>query len=403
MEGLIELKRLTVINIVDNETDALSSPCSCMTPTPNISKSTPTNTGTSTGTGTAAPDNRPCTYTQELVTVLSDHKILNFDYMCHAAHGLSLLLIAEYDEEENETETVQEVTKSNDNDTSTYAYASVQNASSTVPVPKKRRKSTQLLFDGGPDPAVWRSNAQKLKIDLPSIDTVVLSHYHVDHSNGLRAAVKDISAARIQSGHPDPLVVDLHKSKITTRGLKVRGKIYAMKPDNPTIEELGGTMIHTTLNGKGHLVGNGCFYVSGEIPRKTSFELGIPGHFTGLEDGNWVPDEDVMDERYVACKIRGRGIVVFSACSHAGIVNVCNDAVEKLSSNLTGVVGGFHLAGSSVDNRIDSTISGLKELEPEILLAGHCTGWRAKAKLYQAFEYNFQPLTVGGKYVFNSM
>mmetsp|Transcript_1917 Transcript_1917/g.2314 ORF Transcript_1917/g.2314 Transcript_1917/m.2314 type:complete len:177 (-) Transcript_1917:435-965(-) len=176
-----------------------------------------------------------------------------------------------------------------------------------------------------------------------------------------------------------------------------------MKPDNPTIEELGGTMIHTTLNGKGHLVGNGCFYVSGEIPRKTSFELGIPGHFTGLEDGNWVPDEDVMDERYVACKIRGRGIVVFSACSHAGIVNVCNDAVEKLSSNLTGVVGGFHLAGSSVDNRIDSTISGLKELEPEILLAGHCTGWRAKAKLYQAFEYNFQPLTVGGKYVFNSM
>jgi len=105
----------------------------------------------------------------------------------------------------------------------------------------------------------------------------------------------------------------------------------------------------------------------------------------------------------VACKIRGRGIVVFSACSHAGIVNVCNDAVEKLSSNLTGVVGGFHLAGSSVDNRIDSTISGLKELEPEILLAGHCTGWRAKAKLYQAFEYNFQPLTVGGKYVFNSM
>ena len=49
--------------------------------------------------------------------------------------------------------------------------------------------------------------------------------------------------------------------------------MYPMKPDNPTIEELGGEMIRTTLNTKGHLVGNGCFYVSGEIPRKTSFEV----------------------------------------------------------------------------------------------------------------------------------
>ena len=66
----------------------------------------------------------------------------------------------------------------------------------------------------------------------------------------------------------------------------------------------------------------------------------MPGHLTGLADGSWVPDEDVLDERNVPCKIRGRGIVVFSACSHAGIINVCNDAVEKLNSNLTGAVGG---------------------------------------------------------------
>lgn len=116
-----------------------------------------------------------------------------------------------------------------------------------------------------------------------------------------------------------------------------------------------------------------------------------------------MPDEKLMDERYVAVKIRGRGIVVFSACSHAGIINVCNDVVSKLNASLTGVVGGFHLAGSSVENRIEATIEGLRELKPDILLAGHCTGWRAKAKLYEAFEYNFQPLTVGGKYVFNSM
>ena len=132
-------------------------------------------------------------------------------------------------------------------------------------------------------------------------------------------------------------------------------------------------------------------------------KIGMPGHFTGLPDGNWIPDEEIFDERYVAVKLRGRGIIVFSACSHAGIVNVCNDVMSKLKSKLTGVVGGFHLAGRSMEDKIDDTISCLKELNPDILLAGHCTGWRAKARLSQEFEYSFQPLSVGGKYIFNGL
>lgn len=44
------------------------------------------------------------------------------------------------------------------------------------------------------------------------------------------------------------------------------------------------------------------------------------------EDGSWEPDPLIMDERYLAVNIAGRGLVVFSACSHAGIVNVVQDA-----------------------------------------------------------------------------
>lgn len=134
-----------------------------------------------------------------------------------------------------------------------------------------------------------------------------------------------------------------------------------------------------------------------------SKQKGIPGHFRGLPDGNWVPDENISDERYVAVQIRGRGVIVFSACSHAGIINVCHDVMDKLQSKLTGVVGGFHLAGRSVEGKIDSTIQELQKINPEIILSGHCTGWRAKAKLYEAFEYNYQPLSSGGRYVFNAM
>ena len=79
MSDVIEVKRLTVIDIVDNETDPLSSPCCCMKPIPNKSSST---------SSRSDPDKRPCTYTQELMTVVRNEKALDFNSMCYAAHGM---------------------------------------------------------------------------------------------------------------------------------------------------------------------------------------------------------------------------------------------------------------------------------------------------------------------------
>ena len=42
--------------------------------------------------------------------------------------------------------------------------------------------------------------------------------------------------------------------------------------------------------------------------------------------GEWHDDPLIMDERYLAVHVKGRGPVVFSACSHAGIINVMHDA-----------------------------------------------------------------------------
>ena len=356
MIDLIEVKSLTVINLVDNETDGMSSPCSCIMTIPN-------NNG--------KVDDRVAIYTQEIAARLTQDNELNMNRLCHAAHGLSLLLIAEYDQDID---------------------------GKIVPMKK------HLLMDGGPDPNVWRENVKKCGVDLKKIDNIVLSHYHIDHSNGLRAAVEDISKEKSQSNLA-PVVVDLHHSQIVTRGFKVRGKIYPMVPDNPTSAEFESMGAKVELHQKGHLVDD-CFYVSGRIPRHTDYETGLPGHFRqidGKHGKQWVPDEEIDDERYIACRIKGRGVVVFSSCSHAGIVNVCKSATEETASTLTAVIGGFHLAGSSVEDRIDATIDALKDLKPDILLAGHCTGWRAKAKLASAFPYNFQPLSVGGSYKFNSM
>lgn len=38
-------------------------------------------------------------------------------------------------------------------------------------------KSHFALFDGGPDPGLWRHNAEKLAIPYSKIEAVVLSHW----------------------------------------------------------------------------------------------------------------------------------------------------------------------------------------------------------------------------------
>ena len=52
------------------------------------------------------------------------------------------------------------------------------------------------------------------------------------------------------------------------------------------------------------------FFVSGEIPRVTSYEKGFPGHKRRSEDGtSWEDDPLIMDERFLAAHVRGKGIV----------------------------------------------------------------------------------------------
>ena len=262
------------------------------------------------------------------------------------------------------------------------------------------RESTHtLLVDAGPDPDLWKTNAANLQIDLQRIDAAVLTHYHWDHSAGFRGAIPSIASSR--QGYP-PLLVDLHSAEILSRGRPSEaGGVVPHKPDNPGVEELNLLGANTVKHSSEHTLCNGMFYISGHIPRNSKYETGIPNHLS-LIDGKWVEDEEIADERYVAMHVKNRGIVVISACSHAGIINVCRDARERFGgAPLFAVIGGFHLGGKQVENRIPQTIADLKEMDPKIVLAGHCTGWRAKAMLANQLPNGFQPLAVGASYVFS--
>ena len=178
-----------------------------------------------------------------------------------------------------------------------------------------------VLFDVGPYGDVWVGNAARLGIDLATIDAVFLSHWHWDHSGGLPVAIAAIAAARQAAGLAPP-VVDLHPDRPDQRGILGPTGVAAMLPDEPTFDAIADVGGLIEPHDEPHLLGDGRFLGSGAIPRRTTYEAGLVGHHTRRGD-TLEPDPLIMDERFVAAEVRGRGVTVLSACSHAGIVNAC--------------------------------------------------------------------------------
>jgi len=152
--------------------------------------------------------------------------------------------------------------------------------------------------------------------------------------------------------------------------------------------------------GERHAICGGFFFASGAIERVTAYETGLAGHHS-FRGGRGAPDPLIMDERFVAAAVAGRGVSVLSACSHAGIVNACLGAKQHFpGSPIDLVLGGYHLAGKAMEARIEPTVQDLLgRIAPRLVAPGHCTGWRAKARLANAFAPGrYAPSVVGTLY-----
>ncbi|EJF58234.1 hypothetical protein DICSQDRAFT_91068 [Dichomitus squalens LYAD-421 SS1] len=261
------------------------------------------------------------------------------------------------------------------------------------------------LFDTGPDSRSLIRNIEALKPPIERIERIILSHWHSDHSGGMLSFLR-YRKAHVPADAP-PCVVDLHPDRPVARGISPHntGKVIGRLPPDPEfaqIEELGGVV---EKHADGHTVAGGTVWVSGEIPRVTHFEGGLPGAVRWFEKdgkGEWEKEEDIMDERYAAIDVIGRGLVIFSACSHAGIVNVVKDAVDRFPRPIYMVIGGLHLAGNDLTDRIPPTVDFLSNKlrpAPTYVLPMHCSGFVAKVALEEAFGEGCVPAGVGHKVV----
>ena len=100
------------------------------------------------------------------------------------------------------------------------------------------------------------------------------------------------------------------------------GEVLPME-NIPTPEELKEHGAMPVLTTDPCTILENMFYISSEIERVTSYEKGMPNHKKkSLDETKWEPDPLIMDERFLAVNVKDKGLVIFSACSHAGIVNV---------------------------------------------------------------------------------
>jgi 7,8-dihydropterin-6-yl-methyl-4-(beta-D-ribofuranosyl)aminobenzene 5'-phosphate synthase len=176
---------------------------------------------------------------------------------------------------------------------------------------------------------------------------------------------------------------------------------FLPQKDVPSAAELTARGADVVVTREPQILLDGAFRLSGEIPRVTPFETGLKAHFQRSETGEWRPDPLLIDERWLAAKVAGKGVVVFTACSHAGVVNVLADAKASFPDDpLHAVAGGFHLAGPN-EPIIPETVEAMKAFGLKVIAAGHCTGWRATTALVGAFgEDVVNPSAVGKRYVF---
>ncbi len=221
-----------------------------------------------------------------------------------------------------------------------------------------------LLFDAGPEGATFQRNAGILGVDFGAIDAVVLSHGHWDHAGGLLAAIESIASHRGKGEVPCYVHPGMFAQRATRRPTGEMA-VHEPVPDPALLAEAGAKVVNTR---EPQVLCGGAFYVSGEIPRRTRYERGLPGHMRRAADGkSWEPDPLLIDERFVSVRVRDKGQFVFSACSHAGVINVLRHAKEVFPKvPLYGVMGGMHLSGIT-EKAIPKTVADLKKFRLKLL------------------------------------
>lgn len=229
----------------------------------------------------------------------------------------------------------------------------------------------KILFDTGQSDLFMR-NAEIISCSLADVETIILSHGHFDHGNGL---------IHLNGGtlvcHPGCFVRRYRAKENSYIGLNRENKFYTDRFD--LVSSVGP-----------HFISENVLFL-GEIPRLTEVESRATSF--KLEDGS--PDY-IFDDSAVAVITRS-GLFLFTGCGHSGIINTMMHAKKITGINkIVGIMGGFHLKDHGEQTR--ETIRYLQSEKVKHILPMHCTELPALSAFYEKFR--IRQVRTGDLYTF---
>jgi len=171
-----------------------------------------------------------------------------------------------------------------------------------------------VLFDTGPEDYAFERNVTRLGVDLARVESIVLSHGHADHAGAMLLALGMI---RGRNGGRDVPFYAHSRYVHDARRRQPTGRCGQME-DVPSLATSRIRCGHGGDDGsrKASSTGFSTSAVKSRAPRGSS--AAFPGQMRRTA-GGWEPDELLIDERWLAVNVAGRGLVLFSrllACRH---------------------------------------------------------------------------------------
>jgi 7,8-dihydropterin-6-yl-methyl-4-(beta-D-ribofuranosyl)aminobenzene 5'-phosphate synthase len=257
--------------------------------------------------------------------------------------------------------------------------------SALVTVTKDGREH-RFLFDAGTSPDGVTENMRRLGIDPASIEVLVCSHGHFDHTTGIDGLIRSVGRANL------PVLIHPHFWRRRRLALPGRDPLEIPTTSRRALTEAGFDIIEEQ---QPSFLFDRSVLITGEVPRTTGYEPGFPPQ-QAFADGGWQPDPLVLDDQALIINVAGHGLVVITGCGHAGVVNISRYA-QRLTGGqpLYALLGGFHLSGPAFEPLIPRVLDDLAAMDPGVLVPAHCTGWRAQHAMSARFPDAFVPNSVG--------
>lgn len=239
-----------------------------------------------------------------------------------------------------------------------------------------------ILLDTGAS-HLFAQNAERLGIDLNSVDTGVLSHAHYDHADGMDTffSLNQEAPFLVREG-----------TRENCFGIKDGALHYIgiqsgiLKQHEARIQYVSGV----------YKIADGLWLVPHRKSDYTAIAMRNDLYTVCGQDRR--PDDFAHEQSLVV--ETEKGLVVFNSCSHAGMTNILADISEMLGrEDVYAYVGGLHLYRMT-DEELDLLCGEIQRTAIEHIFTGHCTGDHAFNYLQGRLGPGIRQFSSGFRYAF---